>query len=453
MGDKVNDIRKGENVDITVTAETVSPQDGKVDCYIFGTDPDGGDVIVTVFEDDPLGVDFQEGEKYKIIDGAGEIWDDGRPGVKINSDTEVHKVEDEDSGGPKSGDVNGKDIREDDKFDIALEIINIEYQDDHKVLYYAWCQDKLGDTVILTVFEDNQPERELEEGRRYEFKNVVGERWEDNTPGIRFRHYSKVKRREGESKSNRKVESDSLVIDSVSPERESVDASSLLDRPYSGIALTGLGTSVAILASLLAPDLGWPGSVSILVIGTMVAVGAAYFTYYNPAAKLRQRRQRIHVRLFLELLVRDYKRKVDTDVDINANVMTPDQSSFDIGSPKLSMLAQTDGYKNSEKELEYDVDGREGNCGRAFADGEMKVFDSVKYPSSKADLSAEKEEVTEHKRSILSIPIYVDKNKEGKPTGVLNLDGESPIEETKFNTDEIQNFVYRYTDVISDVLR
>jgi len=59
--------------------------------------------------------------------------------------------------------MNGSSIVPDENVDIILHVKNVEPVES-PVSYRAWCVDEAGETVIVTVFEDNQPETRLEKG-------------------------------------------------------------------------------------------------------------------------------------------------------------------------------------------------------------------------------------------------------------------------------------------------
>jgi len=442
-----------ETTDIILTVKKITTKDNSVAYYATCEDADGARVMVTVFENNLPDIKLKEGKRYRFSSVKGERWEDGTPGICIGPKTIVEEVLDKASH-RSSTRVVGNEIEEDSWIDIALKIQNIKSADD-PIAYHAWSTDELGETVVITVFEDNLPPFDLQENEWYEFTQVCGERWNDGTPGIKLHSESVVKKRAEEPETKDSSNSGGLVIDAVANDDLSRGQRSLSRSiPSSvGLMLSTSATAIAIGASLLAPELGLLGITGFLVVGTGAAGATAYYTHYNPSNKLRQQREEVHVRLFLELLAEDYYRLVETDVDVRANVMKIEGSKFRKNGRTLSIFSHTGEYKDSELDLRYNPSKKQGTCGSAFSLNEITVYDSKDNPLSGGNLNPVQKDVNGNIKSILSIPIYADLNTAKHTIGVLNIDSKESIEETKFDSTEVQQLAVRYADIIGDVLQ
>lgn len=465
MIENASQITPDENVNIEVEVENIQSGDDPVAYYVTSKGPNGDQIMITIFESDRPKEAIQEGKRYKIESGVGELWDGKTPAIKTTSSTKINKIsntnqEDKNGKPSKNASLNnepedtvGNKIFNGKVVNIVLKIRDIYYKENSTVDFVAWGRDTYGEKVAVTIFEDDQLSTQLTEGEWYEFQNVRSERWEDGTPGILLTSRSQIILKEKDPDPKENEHSKSPIIDKVLNEPQTPTARRWYEKPFFGVAISGLATSIAIIASLFAPDIGIIGSAAFVLLGGIFSFGAAYVSYYRPSTKIRQKREKIHIRLLLELLLLDYRKEINKSVDIKANVMKSNGSLLSRTSSKLSMYSYTDGYDQSEIELEYDIGQKEGSACRAYVYEEITVYDTEQQQEPAADLTAQQRALTEQVSSILSIPITVKSGHNNRVIGVLNLDSESTVEKTKFNSKEIQSLAIRYSDLISDVLR
>ncbi len=417
------DIQDDEYLDIELTIQNIEYADGKVAYRAWCKDPVDNTVILTVFGDNEPEIALQAGETYLFNDVQGDNWQED-PGVMYRTQSTVTHVTDGDGGSPESGSseerkqtnasreassahhgqaeseevedvpsTNADDIVEEEDVDIILTVETIENVENSSVSYRAWSLDQNGDTVIVTVFENNRPSITFEEDHTYLLRDVQGERWDDGTPGVVYRHNSSARRFDDESDqagteesmagSTHEKPSDSsesgsdssssspeevepeqkqeeLIIDAVRQgPNDSASSRSRSVPPSTGVVVSAGVTGVAIFSSLFATSIGTLGKAGVLIAGSGIAAAGTYVSSFEPSSKLRQRRKEKHARLFLKILLQDYLTLVDKKGAVRANIMVPDGSYFN-SKKQLSILAVAGEYDESELDEDYDLANREG---------------------------------------------------------------------------------------------
>lgn len=350
------------------------------------------------------------------------------------------------------------DLIEDDEWlDIELEVRRItEKGEDHPVEYFADCHDRAGNLVKLTVFSDNLPEVDLEEGEWYSFSDVRGEHWEeDGTPGIKFRPNSDVRPVDGPTgeagppgSENEGGPDRGPIIDRIDVEREP-RRRPLPDRlpRWGRFAISAVLTTAAVAASLFAPVLDTTGRVAVLVAVTSVILGGVYVNQYQPSERIRQRRQREHVELLLEFLQEDYRRVVDAPPPIRLNVMRVEGLRL-LGTPTLRMFAHVGEYTPNEQDLEFEPG--QGAAGEALQTGDVEVYDERERHQTEKDLTAKQREITGGVESAVSVPIASSSS--SRVVGVLNVDSEGSLAETRFDDEDVQRLAEEYARLVRDVI-
>lgn len=356
----------------------------------------------------------------------------------------------------------GADIGEGEYLDITLEVDTINSRDaQDKIEYIARCRDDDGERVMLTVFSDNRPSIDLQEGHRYHFSSVRGERegWE-NDPGILFRPFSSVNPVEADAEVSGR---ESLRIVDVIPSAS--ETGSRTDWVKSPLFVLGVLTAMAVLnavASLFAPTFTDGARLGLVVVVFVLAMLAAYATEFRPSSRLRQSRTEEHTTLLLEAFRRDYDETVDESPPVRMNVMTPKswwlklvpRSLWSLpvfaDNRSLGILTGTQEYR-VDKAISWDPfgeNGPEGACGRAFAESQVRIYDE--RDRTPTNLTDPQEHATEELGSILSVPIVPDTST--RPIGVLNVDSEEAAAVARFEGEEVQTLANRYAGLVADVL-
>lgn len=244
MVNSASQITPDGEVNIEFAVENVKSGDDPVAYYVQSTGPDGNQIMITVFESNRPREALQEGHRYKIENGLGEIWDDGTPGIKTTSSTKIDKVsepnqENKDGKAGKNNSLNntpkdavGNEIYQDELVNITLELQEKYYKEDSKVKFVAWGRDKFGEKVAVTIFEDNQPPTQLKKDEWYEFQNVRSERWDDGTPGILLTARSEVILKETDPELKENTIYKSPIIDKVLNETQTPKERKWYERPF-----------------------------------------------------------------------------------------------------------------------------------------------------------------------------------------------------------------------------
>lgn len=343
-------------------------------------------------------------------------------------------------------------IEEGEWLDIDLQVVHItEKGDGHSVEYFADCHDRSGGLVKLTIFSDNLPETDIREGGWYEFTDVEGEYWDDGTPGVKFHRNSDVQViREPASGAVDPVAVDQTpVIDRIVVD-DGPTKKPLPDRlpRWGRFAFSAILTIVAVAASLFGPFLNSIGRVAVLVGVTCVILGGMYVSQYRPSERIRQRRQREHVELLLEFLQEDYRRVVDDPPPVRLNVMQAEGGRL-VGTPTLRLFAHVGEYSPNEQDLAFDPG--QGAAGEALQTGEIEVYDERRRHQTEKDMTPKQREITDGVKSAVSVPVRSSEST-GNVVGVLTLDSETPLDETRFDDEDVQRLAEEYARLVSDVI-
>jgi hypothetical protein len=217
---------------------------------------------------------------------------------------------------------------------------------------------------------------------------------------------------------------------------------------------------------------------SVKIIGfVMVGAGVAlakYLTIYRRRDNLRELQKAEFLSHHLKLLISDYEREYDPPHDIRANVMLPQnrrelsyegegieysheqylQIAYCAGGGVDSDIREHDCGDHDETTTSWGIDQpAQGNCGRAFVTGEIRVAGRV--PAKDRWVGQEtthgQDRDTRAVNSVLSIPIRDPET--GESVAVLNIDASAPLRETNFGDEAVQEFVAgRYATPLNDVL-
>jgi len=413
----------------------------------------------------------------------GERWEDGTPGVVFGRHSSA-RSRSSPHGSPKSGsggseketgstriDDSGQhhnsatasrveathEITEGERYDIDLQIDTIDRNPTEKVAYYAWCTDAGGETVILTVFEDNRPEINLTESVWYGFEDLKGERWDDGTPGVVFRPNSSVTHRDEQSvdeTTNDWSKAEELMIDAISlSDDDPYGSGGWTGLPqWSVVPISGAVTGLAVGASFFAETLSPIESGLVILVGVGFAMVSTYFTQYTQLSSIQRGQERKHAEAILEMLKQDYFELTQSDAQIRASVMKPKKGTPFINPNQISIFASSGEHKQSELNLTYNLSGPQGPWCRAYVNDGIETYDTNDKRGSLYDLAPQQEEIISI-RSGLSIPI-TDRNGRSRQTkAVLNLESTDSLEESGFDEEEIQSVIYRYTELLSGVVK
>ncbi|MEZ3143165.1 hypothetical protein [Halobaculum sp. MBLA0143] len=207
---------------------------------------------------------------------------------------------------------------------------------------------------------------------------------------------------------------------------------------------------------------------------TVVATLAKYLTVYRQRENVKELQHDEFLTRHLELMIGDYKQKYDPTHDIRVNVMLPQSKrelsyeggGFDYTHEQYLQIAHCAGGGIDSDIREHDCGEQdetttpwgvdqpaEGNCGRAFVAGEVRVAGRVpaedRWPGQETTHGQDRD--TRAVNSVLSVPI---RNSEaGEPIAVLNVDAPAPLRETSFESDEVQRTVAeRYASRLATVV-
>jgi hypothetical protein len=217
---------------------------------------------------------------------------------------------------------------------------------------------------------------------------------------------------------------------------------------------------------------------------TVLAGSGKYVLIFRESVALVERKRTEFLDQQLELIVNDYSQRYDTEYDIRANVMIPqEERSFTQQNPKSRRhflyyifnieyeksrflqiaycagggpdkdICEHDCGEHDETTTEWSIEKPvQGNCGRAFTAEEIRVAGRLpgedEWPG---ETTEEQDRDTGPVNSILSVPIW-------KPGGdevgaVLNIDAHAPLRETNFQNDSVQADVEeRYAEQLDQLL-
>lgn len=447
------EFEEGDRIDVTLSVDEREPKSGKRAYVARGTDSAGRRVAVTVFENNLPPVELAPDSTYELVSvEAEEPWgnDPADYGVTYERNSTVQTETDRERDG-RYRSVAAAPLG--DRIDVDLDVRNVELSDRDSVAYWATCDDPAGDTVMLTVFENNQPGAYLQEGDSYRFRDVEVERWDDGTLGVKFMPASSLEPLTDTESTNASEEPAELMINAIEADEQRRTTSRsrgflsevqrwIDDLPDGAIAFfSGFIVVLPVLLTTYANRLT-PIEAGIVLSGVFLLGVLVNYARYRPDEKLRHRRKRKHVRVFLKALQQDYFEVVDTDTPVRANVMTKAGSS-------LSVFSYAGEYAEKELDLSYSVEEREGPWGRAFSDGAPKNYDR-ELDRTNSFSSAQQDIVTF--QSCLSVPIRSQSGRKRDVIAVLTVDSDSGLDETQFDTEEVERLVTEYADLIGEVL-
>lgn len=163
----------------------------------------------------------------------------------------------------------------------------------------------------------------------------------------------------------------------------------------------------------------------------------------------------------------EYYEKHPSDPDVRINVMIlrrrntnyfrrnrPDVKPWE---KTLRIEAHLGEYEQRrEDELEWKRD--EGAVWRAMNKKAQEIWAPLDYDDTgrvEAGWAMTKAQArrTDHLKSLLSIPIYLQSDEDKvNPVGVLNLDSEQPLEETKFGDEDIRESIIKHANIIGAII-
>lgn len=217
---------------------------------------------------------------------------------------------------------------------------------------------------------------------------------------------------------------------------------------------------------------------------TVLAGSGKYVLVFRENVALIETKRTEFLDQQLELVVNDYAERYDTEYDIRANVMLPQEERsftqqnpedrrhilyyiFNIEYEKSRFLqiaycagggadkdiCEHDCGDHDETTTEWSIEKPvQGNCGRAFTAEEIRA--AGRLPSEDewpGETTEEQDRDTGPVNSILSVPIW--KSECDEVGAVLNIDAHAPLRETNFQDDSVQADVEeRYANQLGQVL-
>lgn len=447
------EFEEGDRIDLTLSVDERRSKSGKRAYVALGTDSEDREVAVTVFENNQPAVSLEEGGTYQLSSVEAEQPWGAEPadyGVTYEHDSTVRRATDSE---PDSRYLSVASAPLGDRITVDLDVRNVEMTDRDRVAYWATCDDPAGDTVMVTVFENNQPGAYLQEGDSYRFHDVEVERWNDGKLAVKFVPSSSLEPLSDTESANASEEPAELMINAIDADEQrratSEDRGAFGDvlRWIDGLShvtiafFSGFVVVLPVVLTTYADRLS-PIAAGGILSGMFLLGVLVNYARYRPDEKLRQRRKRKHVELFLNALQQDYFEIVDTDAAIRANVMTKTGSA-------LSVVSHAGEYAASELDLSYSVGKREGPWGEAFSDGAPKTHDRE---LDRTDSFSPAQHDVVSFRSCLSVPVRPQSGRRRDVIGVLTVDSDSGLEETQFDAEEVERLVTEYADLIGEVL-
>lgn len=236
-----------------------------------------------------------------------------------------------------------------------------------------------------------------------------------------------------------------------------------------GIAFYFFGILATVGATIFTQ---WWAILGILVGGLVLSATFYYSEYHRPLIQVKEEQIERFLEDFLfPGLLNDYYELRPNTPEIRANVMLykrrdvlfwRESRSLPPWEKSLSIDFRTEGYGpdvSRENELKWRVG--EGVCGGTIeyvlqnTDQDSKEefqeawSDLENVHIAQWNMTQKQFDATKDLGSVLSVPIYRPDDLERKnPVGILNLDSEANLSETKFHTDDTRQVAIKYAKYI-----
>lgn len=224
------------------------------------------------------------------------------------------------------------------------------------------------------------------------------------------------------------------------------------------VVLSGLTTATAVAVSFVAGRTGISAGsgaqsyllpAAIVVVAFLLSSVVTYATSYRRILNVQRQREWLHTDITLGRLQRVYRDEI-SDCHLRVNVMRvrrwDESESGREHDQYLSIWEEVGDY--SEDELDCRYEPTEGCAGTAFHEREPTVYDAANPRHPARRMTDHQQAATDRVKSALSIPIHPDNDPSREPIGVLNLDSDDGIDETKFNTESARSLGMQYAGAI-----
>ncbi|MCW5609451.1 MAG: hypothetical protein KIS83_01995 [Rubrivivax sp.] len=192
-----------------------------------------------------------------------------------------------------------------------------------------------------------------------------------------------------------------------------------------------------------------------IALTCLLALQQAYVVIGSPVSPDRPRRAEVIANNYLAGLLAKYYEFMQlaspaSQPSVRVNVMLPTSRWKLFRYLRIYYTATLPGgasYTNEERVMRWRKS--QGLGGWAWKHGEAGVFDAQRdgFGAAAKSLSAEQKRMVGALKSVYSVPIWL----EGVVVGVLNLDSDAGLAETRFDDPRVQQIVKNYADNLSAV--
>lgn len=204
--------------------------------------------------------------------------------------------------------------------------------------------------------------------------------------------------------------------------------------------------SIALGASLYGNEIDPKLKLSLMIIGSVLPIILNYWQLYLPLINIKTRQRNHLVENLLYALIMKYREVENGAINIRVNVMLVNSKFSSRRRKYLEFSVSYGSYSDAELEQEYN--SGVGCSGTALQENNVVVFDSVDVRKPYRSLSATQRLVTEHIKSIVSVPFYrASDSARLSPIGMVNVDSSDPIQKTRFDDDNLQALIIQFADL------
>lgn len=186
-----------------------------------------------------------------------------------------------------------------------------------------------------------------------------------------------------------------------------------------------------------------------------LALQQAYVVMGNPVPPDRPRHAEVIANAYLQSLLAKYYEFMkavspSSQPSVRINVMLP-TSRWKVWRYLriyyTAMLPGAAAYTNEERVMHWRKD--QGLGGWAWKNGQAGLFDAARpgFGSAANSLTDAQKEIVGRLKSVYSAPIWMN----GEVVGVLNLDSDAGLDETRFDDPRVQQIVKNFADNLSAV--
>jgi hypothetical protein len=191
-----------------------------------------------------------------------------------------------------------------------------------------------------------------------------------------------------------------------------------------------------------------------VVLTLALLLQQTYIAIADPAAPERARRAQPIAENYLRGLLAKYyeyvlKMSPAQQPSVRVNVMLP-TSWFKLRQfLRIHYTATLPGFSYRNEELVLRWHRGQGVCGWAWKHGMPGLYDALRpgYDTAARKRSAEQARVAESLKSMVCEPIWYD----GEIVGMLNLDSDAHLAETRFDDPRVREMVKAYADNLASV--